>query len=124
MTSTFTQLTAPIKRLIISADPSTATTTTDPSSRRPSLPTSWVCHECVEILGIASSTQNQIADGNCQGCDHERCGLCDVVYVQPKDTSKPLAVNAGVFDDGDQMKRLKYHWDPSQDAVKEVVVAA
>ena len=51
-------------------------------------------------------------------------GCVDVVYVQPKDTSKPLAVNAGVFDDGDQMKRLKYHWDPSQDAVKEVVVAA
>jgi hypothetical protein len=94
-------LTSPIRglSLIGHAHPSTDTTV---STKASPAPVSWICHHCIYLLPLADSSSSFIK-GECQGCGHERCGLCDVVY----ESSDKNADLVGAI----QVPELWYHWD-------------
>lgn len=133
-TQVLSNLTSPIRRLVVKPDPPApnktqpSTSIQKPSPRHPSLPHSWLCHYCVEILGI-SQAQNELKATTCTGCDHERCGLCDTIYAEPvnaNEIQQSISVDAGFIDDGEQMSRLTYYYDleGGEKIVKDAIAVA
>ena len=74
-------LSAPIKAVMSTLQP----TDTPPKATHPS---SWICHDCVYLLPTQSAITN-FDNTHCHGCGHERCGMCDIVYVE-EDTKKNI----------------------------------
>ena len=94
-----------------------------PKSSKLPLPTSWLCHECIYILGTAPSVENIFGIANCQGCSHERCGICDVIYTVPNQSLGILTTGVGVVTGERQFEGLLYHWDTSQNTANNDLLA-
>ena len=63
----------------------------------PPVPNSWICHNCVYLLPTQSAVTN-FDTIKCHGCGHDRCGQCDVVYVEEnteKGVKKVAVVDPG-----------------------------
>jgi hypothetical protein len=89
-------------------------------TRKDSVPSSWICHDCAYLLPTESAI-TEFRYSHCHGCGHERCGMCDIVFVEKHHgrdikTVGVVAPNTGTSD------HMMFHYDTSDaEAAAQVV---
>lgn len=108
-------LTTPILKLL----PESPETSATPASAHSSHPQSWICHHCIYLLPTESSLTN-FSNTKCHGCGHDRCGHCDVVFVEDDQASNTKKVEVVDLESG-QAERMCFNYDDSDtEAAAEV----